>query len=59
MQQIAKIEAAITNCNYSPRVITFTLAVKISSYRVDPPITDRLPMTEHLFIFSSYVLHFE
>jgi hypothetical protein len=26
---------------------------------VDRPITKRLPMTEHLFICSSYVLHFE
>jgi hypothetical protein len=39
--------------------ITFALAVKISSYRVDRPMTDRLPVTEHLFVFSSYVLHFE
>ncbi len=28
-------------------------------YRVNWPITDHMPMTEHLFISSSYVLHFE
>jgi hypothetical protein len=28
-------------------------------YRVDQPIIDGLLMTEHLFISSSYVLHFE
>ncbi len=26
-------------------------------YRVDQPIIDHLLMVEHLFIFSSYVLH--
>jgi hypothetical protein len=29
------------------------------SSRVDQPITDCLPMTKHLFISSSYVLHYE
>jgi hypothetical protein len=28
-------------------------------FRVDRPITNLLPMTEHLFTSSSYVLHFE
>jgi hypothetical protein len=32
---------------------------KISTGRVDWPITNHLPITEHLFISSSYVLHFE
>jgi hypothetical protein len=27
--------------------------------RIDRPITDHLPMTKHLFISSSSVLHFE
>jgi hypothetical protein len=42
-----------------PTQCTHTHGGLSNSTRVNWSITDRLPITEHLFIFSSYVLHFE
>jgi hypothetical protein len=53
--EIRAPKGGVTGCLYqewpAPRAFT--------QCRVDQPLIDRLLMIEHLFIFSSYVFHFE